>query len=153
MSNNAVGPVYDAVIQEVINAVRVDFEENGIDDRVLEDLKRVRLSISPPSLPLHHCPALPFSISVDQGSHPRIRIGMHRTYQALFCSKFLLFYFPISDWGLSVEVRWRDECRICLGRLPLMTPGREGWRAALSEWATQHFWVSFMSQQSPARFF
>ncbi|KAL2015709.1 hypothetical protein VTK56DRAFT_5010 [Thermocarpiscus australiensis] len=40
MSNTAVGPVYDAIIQEVINAVRVDFEENGVDDGVLEDLKK-----------------------------------------------------------------------------------------------------------------
>ncbi|KAL2134153.1 hypothetical protein VTI74DRAFT_915 [Chaetomium olivicolor] len=40
MSNTAVGPVYDAIISEVINAVRVDFEENGVDDGVLEDLKK-----------------------------------------------------------------------------------------------------------------
>ncbi|KAJ4297063.1 transcription factor IIA subunit alpha [Collariella sp. IMI 366227] len=40
MSNPAVGPVYDTIIAEVINAVRVDFEENGVDDGVLEDLKK-----------------------------------------------------------------------------------------------------------------
>ncbi|KAL2258591.1 hypothetical protein VTK26DRAFT_8061 [Humicola hyalothermophila] len=40
MSNTAVGPIYEAIIQEVINAVRVDFEENGVDDGVLEDLKK-----------------------------------------------------------------------------------------------------------------
>ncbi|KAK4233835.1 transcription factor IIA, alpha/beta subunit [Achaetomium macrosporum] len=39
MSNSAVGPVYDTIISEVINAVRVDFEENGIEDGVLEILK------------------------------------------------------------------------------------------------------------------
>lgn len=42
MSNTAVGPVYDVIISEVINAVRVDFEENGVDDGVLDDLKAVR---------------------------------------------------------------------------------------------------------------
>jgi transcription initiation factor TFIIA large subunit len=54
MSNAAVGNVYDAIISEVINAVRVDFEENGVDDGALDDLKKVRLaqslclSLSPP---------------------------------------------------------------------------------------------------------
>ena len=55
MSNTAVGPVYDIIIAEVINAVRVDFEENGVDDGALDDLKKVRLSPSP-SPPLScHC--------------------------------------------------------------------------------------------------
>ncbi|KAL2199140.1 transcription factor IIA, alpha/beta subunit [Corynascus similis CBS 632.67] len=40
MSNTLVGPVYDTIITEVINAVRVDFEENGVDDGALEDLKK-----------------------------------------------------------------------------------------------------------------
>ncbi|KAK0657534.1 transcription factor IIA, alpha/beta subunit [Cercophora newfieldiana] len=40
MSNNHVGAVYDHIIQEVINAVRVDFEENGVDDGILEELKK-----------------------------------------------------------------------------------------------------------------
>ncbi|KAK3393787.1 transcription factor IIA, alpha/beta subunit [Podospora didyma] len=40
MSNANVGNVYDHIIQEVINAVRVDFEENGVDDGVLEELKK-----------------------------------------------------------------------------------------------------------------
>lgn len=51
MSNVHVGQVYEAVIQGVIDAVRVDFEENGVEDGVLEDLKKVRqtriLSLSP----------------------------------------------------------------------------------------------------------
>lgn len=49
MSNTTVGPVYDTIIAEVINAVRVDFEENGVDDGALEDLKKVRLSQSLPA--------------------------------------------------------------------------------------------------------
>jgi transcription initiation factor TFIIA large subunit len=40
MSNAHVGAVYDHIIQEVINAVRVDFEENGVDDGILEELKK-----------------------------------------------------------------------------------------------------------------
>lgn len=50
MSNTAVGPVYDTIIAEVVNAVRVDFEENGVDDTALEDLKKVRLSPNPSTL-------------------------------------------------------------------------------------------------------
>lgn len=41
MSNNTVGNVYEHIINEVITAVRVDFEENGVDDSVLEELKKV----------------------------------------------------------------------------------------------------------------
>jgi hypothetical protein len=67
MSNAAVGPVYDTIISEVINAVRVDFEENGVDDSALEDLKKVRL---PQSLPLVLTIAalsfLRFVVSVNQ---------------------------------------------------------------------------------------
>lgn len=58
MSNAAVGPVYDAIIQEVINAVRVDFEENGVDDGVLEDLKKVRCLHFSLVLPAASLPAL-----------------------------------------------------------------------------------------------
>ncbi|KAF9875915.1 transcription factor IIA [Colletotrichum karsti] len=40
MSNNAVGNVYDNIITEVINSSRVDFEEGGVDESVLEELKK-----------------------------------------------------------------------------------------------------------------
>lgn len=41
MSNNAVGNVYKTIIDEVIEAARVDFEENGVDEGVLEELRKV----------------------------------------------------------------------------------------------------------------
>lgn len=64
MSNANVGGVYDHIISEVINAVRVDFEENGVDDGVLEELKKVRrFSFPVLSISMHH--ALPsFSILI-----------------------------------------------------------------------------------------
>ncbi|KAJ5008126.1 Transcription initiation factor IIA large subunit [Colletotrichum sp. SAR 10_99] len=40
MSNNAVGNVYEQIINEVINSSRVDFEEGGVDENVLEELKK-----------------------------------------------------------------------------------------------------------------
>lgn len=42
MSNTQVGNVYSQIIQDVIDSSRVDFEEGGVDDVVLEELKRVR---------------------------------------------------------------------------------------------------------------
>jgi transcription initiation factor TFIIA large subunit len=41
MSNTAVGNVYQAIIDEVVNS-RVDFEESGIEESVLEELRQVR---------------------------------------------------------------------------------------------------------------
>ncbi|KAK2004755.1 transcription factor IIA, alpha/beta subunit [Colletotrichum falcatum] len=40
MSNNAVGAVYEQIIAEVISSSRVDFEEGGVDESVLDELKR-----------------------------------------------------------------------------------------------------------------
>lgn len=42
MSNNVVGGVYQSIIEEVMNTSRVDFEENGVEESVLEDLCKVR---------------------------------------------------------------------------------------------------------------
>jgi hypothetical protein len=41
MSNTAVGGVYQAIIEEVINSSRVDFEESGVEESVLEELRKV----------------------------------------------------------------------------------------------------------------
>jgi hypothetical protein len=44
MSNQAVGSVYQTIIEEVINSSRVDFEENGIEESVLEELRQVSIN-------------------------------------------------------------------------------------------------------------
>lgn len=41
MSNSAVGNVYQTIIEEVINSSRVDFEESGVEEAVLEELRLV----------------------------------------------------------------------------------------------------------------
>lgn len=46
MSNTAVGNVYQAIIDEVVNSSRVDFEESGIEESVLEELRQVRYMLS-----------------------------------------------------------------------------------------------------------
>jgi len=43
MSNNQVGTVYQQIIQDVVESSRVDFEEGGVDEHVLEELKLVSL--------------------------------------------------------------------------------------------------------------
>ncbi|KAH7320187.1 transcription factor IIA, alpha/beta subunit [Stachybotrys elegans] len=40
MSNQAVGGVYQTIIEEVINSSRVDFEESGVEEAVLEELRQ-----------------------------------------------------------------------------------------------------------------
>ncbi|GJN70385.1 transcription factor IIA subunit alpha [Purpureocillium lilacinum] len=40
MSNQAVGNVYQSIIEEVINSSRVDFEESGVEESVLEELRQ-----------------------------------------------------------------------------------------------------------------
>ncbi|OAA61537.1 Transcription factor IIA, alpha/beta subunit [Cordyceps fumosorosea ARSEF 2679] len=40
MSNQAVGNVYQTIIDEVINSSRVDFEESGVEESVLEELRK-----------------------------------------------------------------------------------------------------------------
>ncbi|KAG6014087.1 hypothetical protein E4U43_006944 [Claviceps pusilla] len=46
MSNQAVGTVYQTIIDEVINTSRVDFEESGVEESVLEELRQFRSSWS-----------------------------------------------------------------------------------------------------------
>ncbi|PNP44783.1 hypothetical protein TGAMA5MH_03592 [Trichoderma gamsii] len=41
MSNQAVGSVYQTIIEEVINSSRVDFEESGVEEAVLEELRLI----------------------------------------------------------------------------------------------------------------
>ncbi|KAJ4126239.1 transcription factor IIA subunit alpha [Fusarium oxysporum] len=43
MSNPAVGNVYQAIIDEVVNSSRVDFEESGVEESVLEELRQERV--------------------------------------------------------------------------------------------------------------
>lgn len=67
MSNTQVGNVYQQIIADVVESSRVDFEEGGVDDNVLEELRLVwqsfplSLSSSHPALldlslihPYHH---------------------------------------------------------------------------------------------------
>lgn len=57
MSNQTVGTVYQQIIRDVVDSSRVDFEEGGVDESVLDELSRVSASISAvPLFPIasHH---------------------------------------------------------------------------------------------------
>ena len=43
MSNHMVGSVYQQIIRDVVEASRVDFEEGGVDESVLEELANVSI--------------------------------------------------------------------------------------------------------------
>jgi transcription initiation factor TFIIA large subunit len=45
MSNATVGTIYEQIIKDVLEASRVDLEENGVDENVLDELKQVRISV------------------------------------------------------------------------------------------------------------
>lgn len=47
MSNAQVGNVYQQIIADVVESSRVDFEEGGVDEHVLEELRMVRHVMSP----------------------------------------------------------------------------------------------------------
>ena len=50
MSNTQVGQVYQQIISDVVEGSRVDFEEDGVDDSVLEELRQVSHPPSPKRL-------------------------------------------------------------------------------------------------------
>ena len=52
MSNAAVGNIYQQIILDVIEASRVDLEENGVDEGILDELKQVSHFPSSTSNPL-----------------------------------------------------------------------------------------------------
>lgn len=43
MSNTQVGTIFSQIISDVLESSRVDFEEGGVDEQVLEELRQVWL--------------------------------------------------------------------------------------------------------------
>ncbi len=58
MSNQAVGQVYQVIINEVIEASRTDFDDGGVEDVVLEELRKVNSTwpVFWRHLPSAYCP-------------------------------------------------------------------------------------------------
>lgn len=70
MSNHAVGSVYQTIIEEVINSSRVDFEESGVEEAVLEELRLVSKSVI--RVPTFASPRLCSFPSTRHSSRPKI---------------------------------------------------------------------------------
>lgn len=101
MSNNLVGNIYRQIIDEVIDSSRVDFEEGGVEEGVLEDLRKVR-SVSSCLSRIAHCVAInrssPRSFRIVCSSHPKR------------CAPFELVSFSCSGDALPIFL-------CCLGSL------------------------------------
>lgn len=54
MSNSSVGNIYHQIINEVIEASRVDFEDQGVGEEVLEELRKVCSFLFPSLCPARH---------------------------------------------------------------------------------------------------
>lgn len=102
MSNQQVGAVYSQIIADVIESSRVDFEEGGVDDHVLEELKLVCCCIA-------LLPSLAF-------------IFVHQRFGVLiYCRKTsccLPFIIPLRGRGAGgflllrdLSAAWSDCCR------------------------------------------
>jgi hypothetical protein len=56
MSNSQVGQIYQQIIDDVLDSSRVDLEENGVDESILEELRQVSNSRHLPSTPVQSIP-------------------------------------------------------------------------------------------------
>jgi hypothetical protein len=93
MSNTAVGPIYDHIISEVINSVRVDFEEGGVDEGALEDLKKVRHRH-----PLH-IRSQPTRFLLHLHLHRLCRRARRHPFRQFINSPFLFSFGCVMQWG------------------------------------------------------
>jgi len=105
MSNTQVGNVYQQIIQDVVESSRVDFEEGGVEDQVLEELKRV-------SHPLPFFPSLSSSHQRRHRQKPFVTL--------LICSNIVRALFSHHGWRFGVE--WW-----CLGRGFVDFDGTAAW--------------------------
>jgi len=142
MSNNVVGSVYETIIQEVINSVRVDFEENGVDDGVLEDLKKVRIltrsNFFPSSSASRSVRAAPLHRESFLQAIPRGRNQINDDLQ----QEHRLMRWCRDDSDKVVELFWFAGVALLL---TAWLCGRERGGEAASEWATRCFWGLFLS--------
>lgn len=124
MSNASVGNIYNQIINEVIEASRVDFEDQGVGEEVLEELRKV-CSFFPLSFPTYvkHTQA---HIHKPSGCRRRLH---------LICSYETTAFFhlprapciPCIEVGVGLGLR-----RSCL--LPCRLAG-SCWLAVLAAWA------------------
>ena len=71
MSNSMVGTIYSQIIEDVLNTSRVDFEEGGVEEGILEELKKV--------ITTRLFPSLPFALPLPKPRRAALLCAEHET--------------------------------------------------------------------------
>ena len=90
MSNTNVGAVYNQVINDVIEAVRIDFEESGVEESVLQELHKVCVL---PFLLLWSAFPIPFAWSFQSYCHLR--------FSVMLCGSMAESMLRLSTWAVA----------------------------------------------------
>lgn len=104
MSNNQVGSIYQTIIEDVINASRTDFEDQGIEENVLQEMRKV----SPQQYIFYPAPLLCPSLF--------ILLGMAICYFQLSLPLLLFSYaVPVTPTGLARKTLVASHRRLSVG--------------------------------------
>lgn len=125
MSNASVGNIYHQIINEVIEASRVDFEDQGVGEEVLEELRKV--------CSFFLCLCLPLRTSHTQ-AHEYKPSGCCYRFDPICTCKSTAFSFisPERSCNLRIEV----GAGFCVF-VRVLSPSlaRRCWLAMLAAWA------------------
>ncbi|TVY68891.1 Transcription initiation factor IIA large subunit [Lachnellula suecica] len=81
MSNTQVGNVYQQIISDVCESSRVDFEEGGVDEHVLEELRQLFTLLFKQSIhPISNSHIVSISISIYSSGSCLLRVLSHRVF-------------------------------------------------------------------------
>jgi Transcription factor IIA, alpha/beta subunit len=97
MSNGQVGTVYQQIIQDVVESSRVDFEEGGVDEHVLEELKLVGSPFSLSLASVTQFWSMPFHLFLQAAASHLSDISSSGIFDFFARAK--------GGWGMAVVVR------------------------------------------------
>lgn len=120
MSNQTVGAVYQQIIRDVVDSSRVDFEEGGVDESVLDELSRVSC--------FHLLLYLLFPIATHF-----LRHHFHRIKYPLACDAKIQVDEPVDRRRGRVALSWL--LFLPCGRWPLHRRGIQNQRGPSGIWS------------------
>lgn len=125
MSNASVGNIYHQIINEVIEASRVDFEDQGVGEEVLEELRKV-CSFFPSCF-------FPYARHTHTHTHEHKPSGCCCRFDPICSDKnTAFFHLP----RLLMQSAHRSRCWIlCVVRVLRPSLARRCWLAMLAAWA------------------
>lgn len=144
MSNQNVGAIYAQIITDVIDSSRVDFEEMGVEESVLEDLKKVSVpSGFPQSIQL-------FSLFSAHALHHFQPCAAPKSPSVAISDQVVSVFVKLACFCLSLNPR---RCCHCRGRFSrrcgCLVISREGGKAATFGGGRPVLYGSFKSFPSP----